>query len=118
MSTFAIQVIKDHIDYEAAVERIGELFDASPGTVGGDELQSLLHMVDTYQKEKALLLAVGPEEVIRFMMQQRGLEFEDIAHCVGGQDIAGQILSSKISLTPQMLSALSTLLHIPIAALV
>jgi HTH-type transcriptional regulator/antitoxin HigA len=117
MTTIALRVIKDQTDYDAVVTRINQLFNASPGTTESYELELLLLMVDNYQRKTLWLPDVEPVEVLKFVMAQRGLALQDIAIYLGGEDIAHQILSGKKSLTPQMIKALSTHLHIPVEAL-
>ncbi|MDO1449317.1 hypothetical protein Q0590_23785 [Rhodocytophaga aerolata] len=117
MTTIALRVIKNKTDYDAVVTRINQLFNASPGTTEGYELELLLLLVDNYQRKNLWLPDVEPVEVIKFVMTQRGLTLQDIANYLGGEDIAHQIMSGKKTLTPQMIKALSTYLHIPVEAL-
>lgn len=118
MTSVTIPLIKDEAGYDAVVERITQLFDASPGTSEGNELEILLHMVDTYQKRNGLLPEGDPVEVIKFILKQQGLTIQDIAHILGGEQMAAQIMNGKKVLDPQMIQALSTNLHIPIGALI
>jgi HTH-type transcriptional regulator / antitoxin HigA len=118
MTTLTLRLIKDETDYDAVLERIDQIFDASLGTPEGDELKVLLRMVDTYQTRNSLLPAGDPVEVIKFVMKQQGLTLHDIAHFLDGEEMACQIMMGKKSLTPQMIQALSTNLHIPTGALV
>lgn len=117
MTPIALRVIKDETEYDAVVDRIDQIFDAKPGTPEHKEVEVLLAMVDSYHTRNSLLVEVEPLEVLKFVMQQQGWVLEDITPYVGGEGMAAQIMSGKKSLTPQMIQALSTHLHIPITAL-
>ena len=116
--TFTLRVIEDQMDYDAVVERISQIFDASPATPEGYELELLLIQVDNYQRKISLLPEVEPVEVIKFIMKQRGFTLQDIAPYLGGKEMATQILSSKAELTPHMIRSLSANLYIPVSALI
>ena len=118
MAVISFHIIKDDIDYEAVLERIDQIFNACRGTFEGEELERLLVMVDAYQKRNSLVAEVEVVKVIKFVIHQQGLTLNDIASHLGGEEMASQIMSGKKPLTPKMIQALSTHLHIPIAALV
>ena len=114
MPTFTLQLIKDQADYEAVLERISLLFDASPQSREGEELKTLLLGVDSYQQREHLLPEAEPMEVLKFMMQQRALSLQDIAPYVEGEQIANQILSGQRELTPQISKGiLSICIYLP-----
>ena len=46
-----IQPIHTEGDYQKALDRIEEIFDAKPGSVEGDELEILGILVDEYAKK-------------------------------------------------------------------
>lgn len=43
------EIIKCEADHEAALARIEEIFEASPGTPEGDELELLAMLVERYE---------------------------------------------------------------------
>ena len=45
------KLIKTNGDYQRALARIEELFDAEPGTDEGDELDLLATLVELYEKQ-------------------------------------------------------------------
>lgn len=46
-----IQPIHTEDDYQKALDRIEEIFDAKPGSDEGDELETLGILVDEYEKK-------------------------------------------------------------------
>ncbi|HYH15731.1 MAG TPA: hypothetical protein VD794_10950 [Flavisolibacter sp.] len=118
MTTITVRVIKTQTDYEAVLKRIDEIFDARPGTTQGYELEILLLMVDHYQKKTNPLPKVSPVEVLRFIMEQRGLKQIDIASYMGGKNRISEVMLGKRGLTTRMIKNLSAGLHIPVEALI
>jgi HTH-type transcriptional regulator/antitoxin HigA len=45
------KVIKNDVDYEAALSRINELMDTDPDIPEGDELELLVNLVERYEKK-------------------------------------------------------------------
>ena len=58
-----IQPIHTEDDYQKALDRIEEIFDAKPGSKEGDELEIL---VDEYEKKQFPIEAPKPVEAIKF----------------------------------------------------
>ena len=74
-----IQPIHTEDDYENALARIEEIFDAKTGTIEGDELEILGILVDEYEKKNFPVEAPKPVEAIKFRMDQLGMEQKDLA---------------------------------------
>jgi HTH-type transcriptional regulator/antitoxin HigA len=45
-----IQPIKTEQDYQEAIKRLEDIFDAAPNTAEGDELEALGVLIDEYEK--------------------------------------------------------------------
>ncbi len=118
MQTLTVRVVKTEADYKALLERIDEIFEAHPGTDEAYELEVLLLIADNYQKKNNPLPKVEPVEVIKFIMNQRGLMQKDIAPYLGGKNRASEIMRGKRELTTQMIRKLSASLQIPVEALI
>ena len=67
-----IQPIHTDKDYQNALERIEEIFDAKPGSKKGDELEILGILVDEYEKKHFPIEPPKPVEAIKFRMDQLG----------------------------------------------
>lgn len=66
-----ITEIKSVEAYVEALARVEQLFDAKVGTPQGSELESLLCMVETYEKREFPIDPPHPGEAIRFRMEQK-----------------------------------------------
>src|SRR5690625_4036876 len=101
-----IQPIHTEKDYEKALDRIEEIFDAKPGTKQGDELEILGILIDGYEKKHFPIEAPKPVEAIKFRMNQLGMEQKDLARLLGSKSRASEILSGKRSLSLRQIKIL------------
>ncbi len=108
-----IKVIKNRKDYNEAMKRIEELFDASPNTEEGDLLELLVTLVEVYEQKHFKIIPPDPIEALKFRMEQLGLKQSDIANIVGGKNRASEILNRKRDLTAKMMRNLHKKLNIP-----
>lgn len=113
-----IRPIHSEKDYEVALARIEEIFDAKPGTKEGDELEILGILVDEYEKVHFPIEAPKPVEAIKFRMDQLGLEQKDLARILGSKSRASEILSGKRSLSLRQIKILYRRLGIPAEILI
>jgi len=113
-----IQPIHTEKDYENALARIEEIFDAESGTKEGDELEILGILIDEYEKKHFPIEAPTPIEAIKFRMDQLGLEQKDLAKILGSKSRASEILSGKRSLSLRQIKILYRKLGIPAEVLI
>jgi HTH-type transcriptional regulator / antitoxin HigA len=113
-----IKPIHTEVDYQKALERIEEIFDAKPGTQEGDELEILGILVDEYEKKHFPIEAPKPVEAIKFRMVQLGMEQKDLARLLGSKSRASEILSGKRSLSLRQIKILYRKLGIPAEILI
>ena len=113
-----IQPIHTDQDYENALARIEEIFDAKPGSKEGDELEVLGILVDEYEKKNFPIDAPKPVEAIKFRMEQMGMEQKDLAKLLGSKSRASEILSGKRSLSLRQIKILYQKLGIPAEVLI
>lgn len=105
-------------DYEKALARIEEIFDARPGSKEGDELEILGILVDEFEKKHFPIDAPKPVEAIRFRMDQLGMEQKDLARILGSKSRTSEILSGKRSLSLRQIKILYRKLGIPADVLI
>jgi len=72
-----IRPIKTEADYQAALKQIEALFDASPGSPQGDELEVLTTLVEAYEEQRYAIPAPDPVEAVTYFMDSRGLTRHD-----------------------------------------
>jgi HTH-type transcriptional regulator / antitoxin HigA len=107
------KIIKTKADYEAAMARVEELFDASPKTPEGDELELLTTLVELYETKAFPIDLPDPLTAIRFRMEQQGLKPKDLVPFIGSPGRVSEVLSGQRSLSLSMMRNLVTGLGIP-----
>jgi HTH-type transcriptional regulator/antitoxin HigA len=113
-----IAPIRNEKDYQKALDRLEEIFDAKKGTEQGDELEILSILIDRYENENFPIGMPDPIEAIKFRMEQMGMKQKDLAEVVGYKSRVSEILNKKRKLTLDMIRKLNTTLHIPTEVLV
>jgi HTH-type transcriptional regulator/antitoxin HigA len=113
-----ITPIRNEKDYQKALDRLEEIFEAKRGTDEGDELEILSILIDQYENEKFPIEMPDPIEAIKFRMEQMGMKQKDLAEVVGFKSRVSEILNKKRKLTLDMIRKLNTTLHIPTEVLV
>ena len=112
-----IKPIKTKKDYQAALKKIEELFEAKPNTPNGDLHEVLTTLVEAYEQKHFNIAPPDPIEAIKFMMEQLGLKQIDIAEVIGGKNRASEILNKKRELTAKMKRDLHHKYNIPAESL-
>jgi len=107
------KLIKTEADYDEALARIEEIFDAKPGTSEGDELELLVTLVEMYEEEAFPIDLPDPVEAIKFRMEQTGLKAKDLVPYLGSASKVSEVLSGKRSLSLTMIRNLVNGLDIP-----
>ena len=113
-----IKPIRNEEDYQNALQRLDEIFDAKSGTEEGDELEILVILVDNYENEHFPIGMPDPIEAIKFRMEQMGMKQKDLAEVFGFKSRVSEILNKKRKLTLEMVRKLNTTLHIPTEVLI
>lgn len=113
-----IAPIRNEKDYQKALDRLEDIFDAKKGTEQGDELEILSILINQYENENFPIGMPDPIEAIKFRMEQMGMKQKDLAELVGFKSRVSEILNKKRKLTLDMIRKLNTTLHIPTEVLV
>jgi len=113
-----IKPIKTEKDYQKALTRLEEIFDARPGTSEGDELDILALLIERYEDEHYPIEAPDPIAAIKFRMEQMGYKQKDLEKIIGYKGHVSEILNKKRKLTLEMIRNLHEKLNIPLNALV
>lgn len=113
-----VKPIRTESDYEANLERIEVLIDATPGTPEGDELEILSTLIERYENERFPIAAPTPLAAIRFRMEQGGMTPRDLEPFIGSRSRVSEILNGTRSLSIDMIRALNEHLGIPAEVLI
>ena len=112
------KILKTDKDYEQALNRLDEIFDAKPNTPKGDEFELLSLLIDKYEEEHHVIDLPHPIEAIKFRMEQMGLKRKDLVACFGDMSRVSDVLNLKRKLNLNYIRKLNKQLHIPLEALV
>lgn len=107
-----IQPIKTEDDYQAALRRLEEIFDAPDGTPESDELDILGLLVDEYEKDHYPIDSPDPIEAIKIRMEELNMRQVDLIPVIGGKSRVSEILNRKRRLTIQMIRRLKDRLNL------
>lgn len=69
-----MKLIKTQADYEKALKRLEEIFDAPIGSVESDEADVLALLIDEYEKKHYPVEAPDPIEAIKIRMKEMQLK--------------------------------------------
>ncbi len=105
--------IRTEEEYEAALARIHEIFDAEMGTAEGEELDELADLVESYEDKHYPIGLPDPISAIEFRMDQANLSQKDLIPYIGSSAKVSEVLSGKRDLTMSMARALHEHLGIP-----
>lgn len=112
------KIIKSEDDYNIALNRIEEIFDAKPGSPEFDEMELLVKLVEIYEDEKYPISAPDPISAIKFRMEQQGLKNKDLIPYIGSKSKVSEVLSGKRALSLNMIRKLNEGLGIPAEVLI
>ena len=113
-----IKPIRTEKDYEEALKRLEEIFDASSNSKEGDEADILSLLIDNYEKQYYPIEAPDPIEAIKIRMEEMNLKQKDLVGIVGGKSSVSEILNKKKRLTVDMIRKLERMLHISASVLI
>jgi HTH-type transcriptional regulator/antitoxin HigA len=107
-----IKLIKTETDYQKALKRLEDIFDAKIGTPESDEADILGLMIDEYEKKHYPIDAPDPIEAIKIRMEEMQLKQVDLADALGGKNRVSEVLNRKRKLTLEMIRNLTERLNL------
>ena len=113
-----IKPLTTEAEYDAAVVRIDELFEARPGTPKGDELHILMLLVKEYDELHYSIGSPDPIEAIKIRMEDLGWRDKDLVPFIGDKATVSKILNRKRPLTLEMVRKLAVVLSLPAEVLI
>ena len=113
-----IKPIKTEEDYKLALARVSELMEAEMNTPEGDELDVLATLIESYEAKHYAIAPPDPIEAIKFQMEQRGLEQQDLEVFIGKREVVTKVLNRQSELTLAMMRQLHRGLLIPLESLI
>ena len=113
-----IRPIRTENDYNKALERLEQIFDAPINSKEGDEAEILSLLIDNYENKFYPIEAPDPIEAIKIRMEEMNIKQKDLVGVIGGKSRVSEILNKKKRLTVEMIRKLEKLLHLSASILV
>ena len=113
-----IRKIKNKKQYEAALERFEDIFQANAGTPESDEADVLALVIKDYEEQHFVIEAPDPIEAIKYRMEQQGLSNKQLGDILGYKSRVTDIFNGHRKLSLSMVRKLHESLHIPLQSLI
>lgn len=107
-----IKLIKSERDYELALERLNEIFDAPINSIKGEEAEILAILVNDYEAKNYEIPAPDPIEAIKIRMDEMNLKQKDLIEEIGSKSVVSEVLNKRRRLTTRMIRNLSVRLQL------
>ena len=112
-----VNPIRTEEDYQAALARVDEIFQAKLGTPEGDELDVLTDLIVVYEDKH---YPIGPPSLIQVLehqLEESEMTEEDLIPLIGSRQKVADVLAGKLDITMPMARALHKRLGIPAESL-
>lgn len=116
--THEIKPIRNDQEHAEALTAVEGLWQAEPGTPEHDRLEVLAMLVDEYEGQRWPIESADPVDLIRYVMEQRGLTRKDLEVALGSRARVSEILNRRRPLTMKMAWHLHRAFGIPADALI
>jgi HTH-type transcriptional regulator/antitoxin HigA len=113
-----LKLIDTEEEYNHAVARIDELFDAAKGSKEAKELDFLVLLVNKYELENFPIDEPDPIEYIKIRMEEMGLKASDLVPYLGNKGNVSRVLNRKRGLSIEMIRNLHKGLGFPLDVLI
>lgn len=113
-----LKILKTRKDYQKALERFEEIFQAKTGTAESDEADVLSLLIKDYEDKLYVIEAPNPLEAIKYRMEQQGISNSDLAAILGFKSRVTDIFNRHRKLNLTMIRRLHDQLNIPLETLV
>ncbi|MEF8984322.1 MAG: helix-turn-helix domain-containing protein [Bacteroidales bacterium] len=107
-----IKPIKTEKDYQEALKRLEEIFDAPIDSQESDEADVLAILVDEYEKQNYPIETPDPIEAIKIRMEKLNLRQVDLIPEIGGKSRVSEIFNRERRLTIGMIRKLTKKLNL------
>jgi HTH-type transcriptional regulator/antitoxin HigA len=111
-------ILNNDTDYEEALKRLDEIFDAEADSREDKEADLLVLLIEKYEEENYPIPDPDPVEAIKLIMEQKSLRQKDLIGMIGDKTTVSKVLKRKRKLTLEMIRKLNASFKIPVDALI
>jgi HTH-type transcriptional regulator/antitoxin HigA len=109
--------LRSELEYAHAIRALEELVNRDSTLTSGDgaQLEHLTAVVEAYEAEHYPdeMFATTPQDVIDFVLGQKGMQRGDLAEIMGGKSRVSEFFAGKRELSRAQIRALRDLLGVP-----
>lgn len=109
---FSMKLITTEKEYDKALQRLDEIFDAKANTKEGQEAEVLALLIEEYEQKYYKIESPDPITAIRIRMEEMEMKQKDLIDVIGSKGIVSEVLNKKRKLTVNMIRKLSDKLNI------
>jgi len=113
-----MKLIETEFEYNKALKRMEEIFNAEPNTKEGQEADVLALLIEEYEEENYKIDSPDPIVAIKIRMEELELKQKDLVGVIGSKGIVSEVLNKKRRLTIKMIRNLSDKLKIAVNVLI
>lgn len=113
-----LKLIKTENDYQLALAKLDEIFDAKLGSPESDEADILALLIDEYENKNFPIEAPDPIDAIKIRMEELDLKQKDLVGIIGGKSRVSEILNKRKKLTVDMVRTLAERLNLSVQILI
>ena len=117
MKTVKIKPIRTEKDYDAALNRVEELWGSKKGTERADELEVWVTLIEAYEAKKYPISLPDPVSAIEFYMAQKKMKRTHLSKIFGSKGLVSDVMNGKKPLTIKMIKSLHQNLGVPYESL-
>ncbi len=107
-----IKLIKSEKDYEVALDRLNETFDAPTNSKKGEEAEILAILINDYEDKNYEIPSPDPIVAIKIRMDEMNLKQKDLIEEIGSKSVVSEVLNKRRRLTTRMIRNLSNRLQL------
>ncbi len=107
-----IKLIKSEEDYELALDRLNEIFDAPLNSKKGEEAEILAILINDYEARNYAIPSPDPIDAIKIRMDEMNLKQKDLIGEIGSKSVVSEVLNKRRRLTTRMIRNLSSKLQL------
>lgn len=112
------KIITTDQEYEKALARLTNIFEANPDSPEGMEAELLVTLIEKYEKDCYPVSLPDPIDAIRETVERKGLKDKDLIPAIGSKTTVSLVLNRKRALTIDMIRKLSEMLSLPVEVLI
>jgi HTH-type transcriptional regulator/antitoxin HigA len=113
-----IKIVQSEAEYQKALSRLEELFDAPVGSAESDEADLWALVIEDYESKHHAIDAPDPIHAIRIRMEEMELKQNDLLPIFGSKSRVSEVLNRKRKLTLNMIRQLHEKLNLSFELLV